>query len=50
MGGGEPYPPELLGENEAYLVDFDGPDDPAHPQNWPMNTRSVRRMQRRSLI
>lgn len=42
MGGGKPYPPELPGENEAYLVDFDGPDDPAHPQNWPMMTRSVR--------
>lgn len=42
MGRGKPYPPELLGENEAYLVDFDGPDDPSHPQNWPMRTRSVR--------
>lgn len=42
MGGGKPHPPKLLGENEAYLVDFDGPDDPTHPQNWPMRTRSVR--------
>jgi DHA1 family multidrug resistance protein-like MFS transporter len=42
MGGGKPHPPKLLGENEAYLVDFDGPDDPTHPQNWPMSTRSVR--------
>lgn len=42
MGGGKPYPPELLGENEAYLVDFDGPDDAAHPQNWPMSTKLVR--------
>lgn len=42
MGGGKPHPPRLCGENEAYLVDFDGPDDPTHPQNWPMRTRSVR--------
>lgn len=42
MGGGKPHPPKLLGDNEAYLVDFDGPDDPTHPHNWPMRTRSVR--------
>lgn len=42
MGGGKPHPPKLLGENEAYLVDFDGPDDPTHPHNWPMRTRSVK--------
>uniref|UniRef100_A0A060T8V0 ARAD1C32472p n=1 Tax=Blastobotrys adeninivorans TaxID=409370 RepID=A0A060T8V0_BLAAD len=36
MGGGRPYPPELPKDREAFKVEFDGPDDPIHPHNWPM--------------
>ena len=39
MGRGRPYPPELPGESSEYVVEFDGPDDPTHPQNWPMSTK-----------
>lgn len=35
FGAGKVYPPEPLAEREAYVVDFSGPDDPLHPQNWP---------------
>lgn len=31
--GGKPYPPPLP-EKDVYVVEFDGPDDPLHPQNW----------------
>jgi hypothetical protein len=41
MGGGKPYPPELRGLESDYVVEFDGPDDPTHPQNWPTATKSV---------
>lgn len=34
FGGGKPYPPPLPAMEE-YVVEFDGPDDPLHPQNWP---------------
>ncbi|RMD41440.1 hypothetical protein DV735_g3701, partial [Chaetothyriales sp. CBS 134920] len=34
FGGGKPYPPQLP-EQEQYVVEFDGVDDPLHPQNWP---------------
>jgi MFS transporter, DHA1 family, multidrug resistance protein len=33
FGCGKPYPPPLL-EREEYVVEFDGPDDPLHAQNW----------------
>lgn len=33
FGAGKPYPP-LLPAQEEYVVEFDGPDDPLHPQNW----------------
>lgn len=33
FGGGKPYPPPLP-PYEDYVVEFDGPDDPLHPQNW----------------
>ncbi|GFF82660.1 uncharacterized transporter C569.05c [Aspergillus lentulus] len=33
FGAGKPYPP-LLPEREEYVVEFAGPDDPLHPQNW----------------
>jgi DHA1 family multidrug resistance protein-like MFS transporter len=38
FGGGKPYPP-MLPEQEEYVVEFDGPDDPLHPQNWPMKKK-----------
>ena len=40
FGGGKPYPP-LLPEQEEYVVEFDGHDDPLHPQNWPLRKKSV---------
>ncbi|KAI8634234.1 major facilitator superfamily transporter [Xylariaceae sp. FL1651] len=33
FGAGKPYPPPLP-EREEYVVEFDGPDDPYHAQNW----------------
>lgn len=33
FGAGKPYPPPLP-EKEDYVVEFAGPDDPLHPQNW----------------
>lgn len=38
FGGGKPYPPPLP-EREEYVVEFDGPDDPLHAQNWPMKKK-----------
>lgn len=31
---GKPYPPPLPAQEE-FVVEFMGPDDPLHPQNWP---------------
>ncbi|KAI0161540.1 major facilitator superfamily transporter [Xylariaceae sp. FL1272] len=33
FGAGKPYPPPLP-DQEEYVVEFDGPDDPYHAQNW----------------
>ena len=38
FGAGKPYPPPLPAMEE-YVVEFDGPDDPLHPQNWPMKRK-----------
>jgi DHA1 family multidrug resistance protein-like MFS transporter len=38
MGLGKPYPPQLP-EKEDYVVEFCGPDDPLHAQNWPMRKK-----------
>lgn len=38
MGLGKPYPP-LLPDQEEYVVEFEGPDDPLHAQNWPMKKK-----------
>ncbi|KAK3387048.1 major facilitator superfamily domain-containing protein [Podospora didyma] len=38
FGAGKPYPP-LLQDREDYVVEFDGPDDPLHAQNWPMGKK-----------
>ena len=35
FGAGKPYPPVIPAEREAYVVDFEGPEDPLHPLNWP---------------
>ena len=38
FGGGKPFPP-MLPEQEDYVVEFDGPNDPYHAQNWPMKKK-----------
>ncbi|KAJ4307006.1 hypothetical protein N0V88_000380 [Collariella sp. IMI 366227] len=38
FGGDKPYPP-LLPNQEDYVVEFDGPDDPLHAQNWPFKKK-----------
>ena len=40
MGVGKPYPPALP-DQEEYVVEFEGPDDPLHAQNWPMKQKYV---------
>lgn len=38
FGGGKPYPPDLP-ERDEYVVEYDGKDDPLHPQNWSMSCK-----------
>ncbi len=38
FGDGKPYPPPLP-DREEYVVEFDGPDDPLHAQNWPLRKK-----------
>ena len=38
FGAGKPFPPPLP-EREEYVVEFDGPNDPLHAQNWPMRKK-----------
>ncbi|EPE29515.1 MFS general substrate transporter [Glarea lozoyensis ATCC 20868] len=38
MGLGKPLPPPLP-ERDEYVVEFNGPDDPLHAQNWPMRKK-----------
>lgn len=40
FGGGKPYPPSLP-EQERFVVEFNGPNDPLHPQNWSMAKKYV---------
>jgi len=40
MGANKPYPPSLP-DPENYVVEFEGAEDPMHPQNWPMRNRYV---------
>lgn len=40
FGAGKPYPPPLP-DQEEYVVEFDGPDDPLHAMNWPMKKKCV---------
>lgn len=41
FGAGKSYPPEVPAERESYVVDFAGPNDPLHPQNWPRQKKFV---------
>jgi DHA1 family multidrug resistance protein-like MFS transporter len=38
FGGGKPYPPPLPAR-EQYVVEFDGANDPTHPQNWSLRRK-----------
>lgn len=38
LGAGKPLPPALP-DREEYVVEFDGVDDPLHPQNWPLKKK-----------
>lgn len=38
FGAGKPFPPPLP-EREEYVVEFDGPNDPMHAQNWPFKKK-----------
>lgn len=49
FGAGKDYPPQLPAK-EDYVVEFDGPDDPMHPQNWPMKKKCVYRCEGRNVI
>ncbi|KAL5615200.1 hypothetical protein BROUX41_005257 [Berkeleyomyces rouxiae] len=40
FGAGKPFPPQLPNQEE-YVVEFDGPDDPLHAQNWPMKRKLI---------
>ena len=40
FGGGKPYPPDLP-PYEDYVVEYDGPDDPLHPQNLTMRKKLI---------
>jgi DHA1 family multidrug resistance protein-like MFS transporter len=40
FGYGKSYPPPLPAKEE-YVVEFDGPDDPLHAQNWPFKKKYV---------
>jgi len=35
------HPLSHIKTNEAEIVDFDGPDDPYHPQNWPFRKKLI---------
>jgi DHA1 family multidrug resistance protein-like MFS transporter len=48
MGANKEYPP-MLPDSEAYVVEFDGADDPLHPSNWSMTRRYVNLQQLRCL-
>lgn len=38
FGGGKAFPPPLPAREE-YVVEFDGPKDPMHAQNWPFSKK-----------
>merc|ERR1712000_159331 len=40
FGAGKAYPPPLPAQEE-YVVEFDGPQDPLHAQNWPLRKKAL---------
>lgn len=40
FGAGKEYPP-LLPDREEYVVEFNGHDDPTHPQNWATKRKMI---------
>lgn len=38
MGKAKPFPGNI-GDEDPYLVDFEGPDDPMHPYRWPLGKK-----------
>ena len=40
LGAGKPYPASPL-DPENYVVEFEGADDPIHPQNWATRKKYV---------
>ncbi|KAF2019053.1 major facilitator superfamily [Aaosphaeria arxii CBS 175.79] len=40
FGAGKPFPPPLP-EREEYVVEFDGPNDPLHAQNWSLRKKLI---------
>ncbi|KAJ5294613.1 hypothetical protein N7508_009434 [Penicillium antarcticum] len=38
IGGGKPFP-EALPDSDNYVVEFEGVDDPYHPQNWNLSKK-----------
>lgn len=40
MGARKPIPP-ILPDSDDYVVEFNGPDDPAYPINWDFTVKSV---------
>lgn len=40
IGAGRSYPP-IVPDEKSYEVDFDSPDDPIHPHNWPLKEKLV---------
>lgn len=40
FGAGKAYPPPLPDRDE-FVVEFDGPNDPMHAQNWPLKKKLV---------
>jgi len=41
IGAGKPFPP-ALSNGEDYVVEFMGPSDPLHPQNWVFQKKYAR--------
>lgn len=38
MGDGRPFP-SIIEDREAYVVTFEGPNDPWHPMSWPFTNK-----------
>ena len=49
IGAGKPLPPSFL-DGEDYVVEFLGPNDPLHPQNWPFVKKCVPELYLRTIL